>query len=276
VLTLFAIPKAFDGPAGLIQQNAVASWVALGAELQIVLVGDDPGIAEAAREAGVEHLPTVARSDHGTPRLDDALARVEAVARYPLRCFLNADIVLLDDFLPAVTHAREFAPAFLMVGRTTDLDVRDRLSLGNASVREALRERAVKEGEVRGAAAIDYFVFTRGLLDPVPPFVIGRARFDNWIVWRARRRGPVIDASKATIAIHQRHDYGHVPGGHQTAYAGTEAMRNEALALAEGEIFTIHDASHILRADGRIRANPGATFRARERLRKAAWKLSHR
>ena len=276
VLTLFAIPKAFDGHVGVIQQNAVESWLALGAGLQIVLVGDDPGVAEAARAAGIEHVATVARSDHGTPRLDDALARVDAVARHPLRCFLNADIVLLDDFLPAIRRTVAFSATFLMVGRTTDLEIRERLAMSDPPVREALRERASTEGEVRGAAAIDYFVFTRGLLDPVPPFVIGRARFDNWIVWRARQRGPVVDASKAVVAIHQRHDYGHVAGGHEAAYFGAEAMQNDTLALAEGQIFTIHDASHTLAVDGRIHRNLGSTLRIRERLRKAAWKLSSR
>ena len=276
MLTLFAIPKAFEGHAGVIQRNALASWAALGTEVQIVLLGDDPGVAEAAREVGAGHISAITRSDLGTPRLDDALVRVEEVARYPLRCFLNADVVLLDDFLPAVGRAQAFASTFLMVGRTIDVDVRERLLLNSRDVRQALREQALHQGELRGAAAIDYFVFTRGLLDPVPPFVIGRARFDNWIVWRGRQRGPVIDASRAVLAIHQRHDYGHLSGGHRTAYSGPEAMRNEALALAEGQIYTMHDASHALGVDGEMRRNLGAVFRIRERLRKAAWKLSYR
>jgi hypothetical protein len=276
VLTLFAIPKAFEGHVGVIQWNAVASWTGLGADVQIVLLGDDSGIAEAAREAGADHVSTVARSDHGTPRLDDALARIDGVARYPLRCFLNADVVLLDDFLPAVRQVKAFASTFLMVGRTTDVDVRERLLLETEDVRQALRVKALSEGEVRGAAAIDYFVFTRGLLDPVPPFAIGRARYDNWIVWRARQRCPVIDASSVVLAVHQRHDYHHLQGGYRAAYTGPEAVRNEALALAEGQIYTIHDASHVLRSGGRIRRNLGALLRTRERLRKATWKLSHR
>src|SRR5688500_4037016 len=110
----------------------------------------------------------------------------------------------------------------------------------------------------------------------MPPFVVGRARFDNWLVWRARTRGPVIDATAAVVAVHQSHDYGHIAGGHQEAHRGEEAQRNEALALAEGKIFTIHDASHALRPDRSVRRNYGSVLRIRETLRKVAWKLGRR
>jgi hypothetical protein len=140
-------------------------------------------------------------------------------------------------------------------------------------VRSALRERALATGTSRGATAIDYFVFTAGLFDPMPPFVVGRARFDNWLVWRARQRGMVVDASAAVVAVHQSHDYGHVPGGQDEAHFGEEAEANFALTGGSRTIFTIHDASHRLTANGSVRRNLGAVFRARETARKAAWKL---
>ena len=199
MLTVFSIPKAFEGHFGVIQRNALRSWMALGEAVQVVLVGDEPGVAEAAQEFGVTHASEVARSERGTPRIDDAFARVDALAEHPVRCFVNADVLLLDDFLPAVGSVGAVFDRFLVVGETRDLDIRDELSLGTVSERAALRERALAEGDSRGATAIDYFVFTAGLFDPVPPFVVGRARFDNWLVWRARTRGPVIDATRAVV-----------------------------------------------------------------------------
>ena len=139
-----------------------------------------------------------------------------------------------------------------------------------------MRGRALAEGASRGATAIDYFVFTAGLFDPVPPFVVGRARFDNWLVWRARERGIVVDASRAVVAVHQRHDYGHVRGGLDEAHFGVEAERNLELAGGKRHLYTIHDASHRLTADRQLRRNLGATGRMRENLRKIAWKLSRR
>jgi len=272
MLTLFTIPKAFAGEIDTIQRNAIASWLALE-NVQVILVGDEPGTADVARELGVTHVTGVLTSDAGTPRLDDAFAKVEQLAVEPLRCFVNCDIVLLDDFAPAVRRAATAAEAVLVVGATRDLEVTERLALGDAEVRAALRTRALREGRSRGATAIDYFVYTPRLFDPVPAFVVGRARFDNWLVWRARQRGIVVDASEVVVAVHQRHTYGHVVGGLDEAHFGPEAARNLALAGGKRRLYTINDASHRLRADGRVRRNLSAVGRVGENRRKLAWKL---
>lgn len=275
MITLFSLPKGFVGPVATIQRNALASWTALEGA-QVVLVGDEEGTAEAAADAGAEHISGVALSDAGTPRLDDALACVDAIAAHPLRCLVNGDIILLDDFLPAVRRVYEASERSMMVGETRDLRIEELIALRDREVRIALRDRASREGVSRGATAIDYFVFPAGLFDPVPPFVIGRARFDNWLVWRGRERGIVVDATRAVVAVHQRHDYVHLPGGLQEAHFGAEAERNLALAGGTRHLYTIYDASHRLTADGRVRRNLGAVARVRENWRKVVWKLSHR
>jgi hypothetical protein len=233
-------------------------------------------VAESARAAGVDHLPNVAVGERGTPRIDDAFRRVEEAATGELRCYVNADIVLLSDFVSAVEAVRRVTERFLIIGETTDLDVPGDLELDRAEVRDALARRARAEGRSRGPTAIDYFVYTPGLFDPVPPFVVGRARFDNWLVWRARGRGPVVDASRAVLAIHQRHDYSHIAGGQQEAHFGAEAAHNLELAGGAGRLFTIFDATHRLDRRFRIHRHLGGMLRTRENLRKAAWRLRHR
>jgi hypothetical protein len=275
VLTLFSIPKAFAGHVGEIQRNALRSWCALP-DVQVVLVGDEEGVRAAAGEAGVEHVGGVLTNERGTPRLDDAFARIEGIAQQPLRCFVNGDIVLLDDFLPAVRTVASAADPFLIVGETIDVAVTEVLALERPDVREELAARARADGRSRGATAIDYFVFTPGLFDPIPPFVVGRARFDNWLVWRGRSRGAVVDATGAVLGVHQRHDYAHVAGGQDEAHFGVEAAGNLALAEGKRQLYTIYDASHKLARDGALRRNLGATLRLRENARKASWKLRHR
>jgi hypothetical protein len=270
VITVFSIPKPFDGHVGAIQHNALASWSALGG-VQVVLVGDEVGVADAARAAGADHVGDVATNEHGTPRLDDAFRRVEEIARHPLRCFINADVVLIDDFVPAIRAVH--APRFLVVGETIDVAVTERLDLARPGVRDELARRAHGEGRSRGATAIDYFVFTPHLFDPIPPFAVGRARFDNWLVWRARQRGVVVDATRAVLAVHQRHEYAHVAGGQAEAHFGPEAKRNLELAGGKSRLYTIYDASHRLDDELRVRRHLGATLRARENARKVSWKL---
>jgi hypothetical protein len=272
VLTIFSVPKAFEGEIGQIQGNAVRSWSELPGE--VVLVGDERGVAEVAAEVGAVHVGGVATTDHGTPRLDDAFARVERLARHPMRCFVNADIVLFEDAPAAAAATLEHARAFLLVGETIDLAVSSDVIA--PAEREALRAQARDEGRTRGATAIDYFIFTPDLFGPIPPFAVGRARFDNWLVWRARQNAIVVDGTEAILAVHQRHDYGHLAGGQDAAHFGPEAERNLNLAGGKRRLYTINDASHRLTADGHLRRNLGAFGRLSENSRKIAWKLRHR
>lgn len=273
MLTVFTIPKPFAGRIAEIQLNAIRSWRSLREDVQVVLLGDEDGVAEAARSCRAENLASMLRNEHGTPRLDDAFAQVDRVARHPLRCFVNADIVLLDDFLPAVRRAAAVGSRFLMIGRTVDLDVVTAAELADAG---RLRAKALAAGAERGAAALDYFVFPAGLFGELPPFLVGRACFDNWLVWRARQLGPVVDATDAVVAAHQRHDYAHLAGGKDEAYYGEEAAWNRRLAGGRSRIYTIHDASHRLTASGGVRRNLGSILRSRETARKIGWKLGLR
>jgi hypothetical protein len=272
VLTLFSIPKAFKGHVGEIQVNAIRSWRALP-DVQVLLVGDEAGVRDAAAELGVEHLGGVSVSDRGTPRLNDAFRLVERAATAPLRCFVNADVALLDDFVPAVAAVRLASVSFLIIGKTIDVEVDAGLMLDERPARDRLAADARREGRSRGATAIDYFVYTPGLFDPMPGFVVGRARFDNWLVWKGRHEGIVVDATDAILGVHQHHDYGHVPGGQDEAHFGEEAARNFELAGGKNHLFTIYDASHRLDRQLRLRRNLTATFRARENARKLTWKI---
>ena len=248
MLTVFSIPKPFEGEIGELQRAALRSWTALPG-VEVILLGDDTGVAEAAAAAGAGHIETLARSE-GTPRLDDAFAQVEQRARHRLLCFVNADILLGEDLLAAVGSVTW--PRFLLVGQT------------------------VEEGVRRGVAAIDYFVFPSGLFGRLPPFVVGRAGFDNWLIWRARQVGPVIDATDAVVAVHQRHDYAHLAAGKEAAYYGPEAQRNIELAGGRGHIYTLHDASHRMHADLTVHRNLGSVLRLNETVRKVKWKLGVR
>ena len=263
MLTIFSVPKPFAGPIGEIQRRALNSWIVLGDDVEVILLGDEKGIAEEAARAGAEHVADLERTSHGTPRLDSAFAAADRIARHPLRCFVNADVILFDDVLVAATQVSASVERFLIVGQTLDVaEPRDRAD-------------ALARGRRRGAAALDYFVFTAGLYGDVPPFAIGRACFDNWLVWRARQQGLVVDASGDVAAVHQPHDYEHMLGGKAETYYGEEARRNLELAGGKSRLYTLHDASHVLRG-GRLRRNPGAPFRWREGVRKAAWKLGRR
>src|SRR5690606_5406703 len=76
VLTIFTIPKPFEGHIDVIQRNALESWCRLDAQVEVILCGDDPGVAEAAQDLGMKHLGVLPCTDYGTPLLDEAFRQV--------------------------------------------------------------------------------------------------------------------------------------------------------------------------------------------------------
>lgn len=263
MITLFTAPKPFDGHIDLIQRNALASWLALGPEVEVLLLGDERGMDEAAAGFGVRHLPKVERNEAGTPLLDSIFRQAERAGAGPVYCYTNADILILPDLLPAVQRVMKGMDRFLIVGRRWDLDVTQPLAGTSEEVRQQLdrwRERA----RLHRPAGSDYFVYHGLSFADMPPFALGRAGWDNWMIYAARAAGaPVIDASQAITVLHQNHDYRHLPGG-QPHYRLPESDRNVELAGGREMIFTLLDATWTLRPDSlRPKAwnDPGARRR---------------
>ena len=252
MLTFFTTAKPFRGHHGIIQRNALKSWTLLHPQVEVILFGDEEGAAEAARELQIRYEPHVERNESGTKRLDFLFCRAQPVARHDLLCYINCDIVLLPDFREAIQRVREKHAQFLMVGRRWDADIGIPLSFNNKGWNSQLKSCVLQQGRQRGPSWIDYFVFTRGLYGAdVPPFVVGRVFWDNWLVWKALdSEHPVIDASTSVLAVHENHDYGYHPQGKTGVFHGVEALRNHELAGGWKHLRTIADATEILGRDG--------------------------
>jgi len=249
MITIFSVPKPFRGHIGIIQTNALESWVRLSPPCEIILVGDEEGLAEAAARCGVRHVPDVLRSQFGTPLLNSVFERAQALATHSLMCYVNADVIFLSDFSEAGTRISRLKRSFLMVGRRWDIDLREALNFDEPRWEERLRSYVCKYGKPRPPEWIDYFVFPRGFYQHLPPFVIGRAAFDNWLLWKARSlKGALVDASAVIMAVHQNHDYSHHPEGKKGVWEGAEAERNRELMGGWHHCFTLDDATHRLTA----------------------------
>jgi hypothetical protein len=283
MLTLFTIPKAFAGHAGVIQDNAIGSWIRLGSGCEVILFGDDPGVAEAAARHGAQHVPDVARNSFGTPTLDDIFTRADAIARNPILCFVNSDIVLFEDIVAAT---RSVAGRFLMVSSRFNFRITDPLAFGPDWERD-LRARALDEARMYPAGGSDFFVYPRGLFGAIPPFAIGRGYWDNWLMFRARQCGAkLINATDAVVALHQDHDYAHMAGVAANAVNGDfpihtteETERNLSLAGGHGSLYTVYDATEILSGDGRLISSLRPTLfgrRAKAWLRRKIAAAVHR
>jgi hypothetical protein len=251
MLTIFTIPKPFKGHIRDIQRNAIRSWLGMEPRPEIILCGDDPGVADTARELGVRHLPTVVRNSYGTPLLNSTFEAVQQTAQFPIVCYVNGDIVFASDLSRALNQVR--FDRYLMVGHRHNLDVTGELDFASGW-RERLRERVRIDGVLHTPTGIDFFIFPVGCMGELPEFAVGRPGWDQWMIYQARKlRMPVIDATDEILAVHQNHDYHHIPQGRTPGtFDGPEGDRNLALVGDDGLRFTLHDATYRL-GDGGTR-----------------------
>ena len=220
------MPKPFEGKIGLIQENAIGSWRQLK-ETEVILFGSE-----------------IKTNKCGTPLINDIFERAEKTASGKILAYVNADIILMDDFVEAVKKVN--LERFLMVGRRHDFDFERKIDFKNSKWQDNLLKEAMPKWKIHGSTGIDYFIFPKGIFGSIPSFAIGRTFWDSWLVYKAYISGvPVIDATSEIKAIHQNHSYSN-PLGMKGIWKGDEAKENEKLAGGPGHAFAIRDANFFL------------------------------
>jgi hypothetical protein len=252
MITIFTAPKSFTDPhIDTIQRNAILSWVHLGEEVNVLLVGDEPGMAAVAAEYGVPQLADVRRNQAGTPLVSSIFDLARRASPADLLAYINADVILLPDFVESVRQVAEQVSEFLLIGQRWDLDVRRVLEFSNGWDQRLLAD-AQNRGALHLPAGSDYFAFPRALFGEMPDFAVGRAGWDNWMIYYARQQGyAVVDGTPSIIAIHQDHDYSHLPDG-KTHYELPESRQNEALAGGAANLYMVLDSDKQL-VNGKVR-----------------------
>ena len=125
-----------------------------------------------------------------------------------------------------------------------------------ASIRDAQSPRGGKsvrkQNQLHRPAGSDFFLFPKSCYQDIPNFAIGRAGWDNWMIYKARKENwPVVDCTPSLMIVHQNHDYSHLPGG-KTHYEHPDTNENIRLAGGQANIrYTILDSTHQL-ADGKL------------------------
>jgi hypothetical protein len=97
-------------------------------------VGDDEGVAEAARDLDVIHKPEVVRNAYGTPKIDSIFALGREAASGEMLAYINTDVMLLPDFMDTAMRLAEQEKQFLIIGQRWDLDVRQELDFSDGGL----------------------------------------------------------------------------------------------------------------------------------------------
>lgn len=226
----------------------------LGNDVDVLLLGEESGLAEAARKLDVRHVSGIRRNSKGTPLISSMIETARENSDSELMVLINADIILLPGFLGAIQRVEQQVGQFLIIGHRWDLEILYPLDF-STGWDEQLRQLIDSQGKLHKSKGSDYFVFKRDQFLRYPDFAIGRAGWDNWTIFHARSQGwAVVDATHDIDIIHQKHDYAHLPGG-KIHYTLPESDENLRLAGGKRFIFTLLDADHVL-VDGKIRPYP--------------------
>lgn len=251
-LTIFAVPKAFDGHTEIIQRNAITSWTFLPDDTEVILLGNDAGVKEIADELGVQHLPNLKRNDLGTPTLDSVFQLAHEHAAAPLLMYLNSDIILnrsVHRMLDAIEATA--SKKFLAIGQRRDFDQNEPINF-DAEWEKRIETKAERHGTFASILCKDYFVFPASMYQTIPAFSIGRGNWDSWMVANSVDQGiPVFDVTDQLFAGHQNHDHHHAGGRAKAYVTGAEAKQNKKLAggtnYVSGSV-----ATHKINANGQI------------------------
>jgi len=256
-ITLFSAPKPFTNPhIAMIQRNAINSWTLLP-DVEVILLGEETGLAEAARELDVKHIAHVDCNQNGTPLISSMVRLVRENSQSDLLCIVNADMILMPDFVEAALESRSLLlkkgqQNFVLLSQRWDLDVTQPLEF-TEGWEHRLSSMVHRQGSLHRPAGSDFFLFPRSCYTNVPDFTIGRAGWDNWMIYKARKEiWSVIDCTPSVMIVHQNHDYSHLPGG-KPHYEHPDTNENIRLAGGEANIrYTVIDSTLQLTEGGKL------------------------
>jgi hypothetical protein len=257
LITFFSAPKPFTNPhIATIQRNAIKSWTLLP-DVEVILLGEEEGLAEVACEFGVKHIPQVECNASGVPLISSMFQLARENATSDLLCIVNADMILLPDFVEAARRSRLQRDKFVLLSQRWDFDITQPLDFSGDWVNR-LSSTVHRQGSLHRPAGSDFFLFPKSCYTDIPAFTIGRAGWDNWMIYKARKENwAVIDCTPSLMIVHQNHDYSHLPGG-KTHYDHPDTNENIRLAGGQANIrYTILDSTHCL-VDGKL-ARPQMT-----------------
>ncbi len=253
MITIFSTAKDFIGDDKIRQENALNSWRSISNEIEIIIFDKSQGTEEASKKINAVYVPNIELSSYGTPILSDLFKRANQMAKFSTLCYINADIILPDNFLFSIEIAQQSLRKFLMVGYRWDIDNNNAINFFNAEEKKKFWDNAIKYSKKQSCSFIDYFIFKRNQLGKIPNFIMGFPGYDNWMIWNARRKlMPVLDASKLIQVIHQNHD---VPMYEKKGHSElTKRNDNVNKYLHKDNVLNLLDCTHFIK-NGRIERN---------------------
>lgn len=209
MITIFSLPRPFAGEFARIQNNAIASWKDCCPNSEIILFGDEVGTGQICKNLGCKQISQVSINNFGTPYINMIFIKAQEIASFDVLCYFNADIILMNNLEPIVQQAKQKFDQFLLVANRVNLKLQQQIDF-KQNWHEVLKRELQEHGTsyFSDTGSVDCFVFSRGFFskDRFPPFLLGRERWDNFLVYMGIQcKIAVIDIGTKITIIHQAH-----------------------------------------------------------------------
>lgn len=257
MITFFTTTKKFEGDNKNAQLNAIRSWLKLHEEVEIIIF---------EKPSGSEFLPKDKRilivddpeKLFEIPRVDYMFDYVSKRAKNKFCCFINADIVLTQEFLtPIAKTLIKLSDPFLAVGQRCDFDNIN----AEWDFSEGWEKRYLYQNKMmlHAATGSDYFLFPAKQYDKsqMNKLIVGRPGWDLWMIYNARKKKILtIDLSPICKVYHQNHDYSHKKVIFENNLDEPESKHNLSFLPAEGKYdFTLYACDYFMNTEFKIRKN---------------------
>jgi hypothetical protein len=242
-MIIFTVPKPFKGKFDVIQNNAIDSWIEIKPRPKIILLGDEEGITEMARRKKLIQIKNIKRDKQGTPLLNDIFAKIQKKYKNEVFMYINTDIILMNSPLDSINILCKNFKKFVAIGKRYEIQIEERMTKI-----EILKNIEISDLRQKSDSWMDYFIFTSGIFEDIPPFAIGKTFWDKWLVWWAlQKKIPVVNITDNLQAIHQSHTYVmNKKMNHRTVWAGEQTINNLRLAGGWSHAGNISDATFVL------------------------------
>ncbi|XP_033735980.1 uncharacterized protein LOC117324302 [Pecten maximus] len=204
ILTLFTSWKD-EKHVQEVHKKTLANWSRFLPKFNLVMFTNDSVVSAQAKDYGWTTYPIMHHAAGGAPVLKTMFQTVISNINSTFYGYANSDILFTDalsDSLYLIAEKFKSPTSVFISGiRTNVMNV----SLKEAASFPNIAAAATVRGKLFEIHSADYFLTTKWFpWADIPPLVIGRRAYDNYIISHARKiKATVIDATETIPAIHQ-------------------------------------------------------------------------
>jgi len=175
---------------------AIRSWISLTSVERVTVFQQDPEACEILvsffEEPTFRCIILDQSTENETLRVDHLFEAASHHTATPYVGYINCDIAVFSEFDQALKNIlrSDRSSKSVIVGRRRDISLSSSHFDSFMSNISLVHENAVRYGDLHGSFGKDYFIFPREFLNGVPPFLVGRPKWDDWFLTKLLLEDP--------------------------------------------------------------------------------------